>query len=95
MLYSGQVLQSKIHPVRNIFELAVSSPRSDQGCHILSWLLTSTAKTHRQRWPWAMQTGSLTERTILHAQAVSSRQRQRKWTGGEQSFDQFFEEHVA
>jgi hypothetical protein len=72
MPYSGRILQSKIHPVRDILKLAVSSPRSDQGCHILSRLLTSTAQTHKQRWPWAMQTGLLAEGSILRAQAVGS-----------------------
>jgi hypothetical protein len=72
VLYSGQVLQSRIHPVRNILKLAVQFPLQDQGYRTILWLLASTAKNYRQRWPWAMQTGSLTEGSILRSQAVGS-----------------------
>jgi hypothetical protein len=85
VLYSSRDLQFKIHPVRNILKLAVQFPLQDQGYRILLWLLASTAKNHRQRWPWAMQTGSLPEGK--HPSCTSSRQRQRKLTGGEQSFN--------
>jgi hypothetical protein len=69
---SGRVLQCKTRPVCNIVKLAVQFPLQRSGLPHSTWLLTSTAQTLRQRWPQAMQTESLTEGSILHAQAVGS-----------------------